>query len=61
MDLLKDGDDGHGVHRSDQAAEEQVLQQPDVQLPYEKVQVRGARPSPMASEGSADSPMAPPM
>lgn len=63
MDLLEDSDDGHGVHGSDQAAEEQVLQQADVQVPYEEKGrgwsrlLRGAHPS----EASADSPMAPPL
>lgn len=47
MDLLKHGDDGDGVHRSDQAAKEQILQQADVQVAYDNAQVvvRGARRS----------------
>lgn len=34
MDLLKHGEDGDRVHRSDQTAEQKVLQQTDVQLTY---------------------------
>lgn len=33
VDLLKHGDDGHGVDGGDEASKEEILQQTDVQVP----------------------------
>lgn len=35
MNLLKHCQHGHGVHSSDQAAEQEKIQQPDVQVSWE--------------------------